>query len=79
MIDGLRPSDPIWKTFKLFQIAPISKYGLGKSICFEFLAATFKKKLMKGQDQYSLWYYGEANYNYKIFNQEGLTEEQLMS
>ena len=50
MIDGLRPSDPIWKTFKLFQIAPISKYGLGKSICFEFLAATFKKKLMKGQD-----------------------------
>jgi hypothetical protein len=40
-----RESDSYWQTIKTIQLVPTSKFGIGKVICFEFVAIGFKSKI----------------------------------
>ena len=40
-----RESDSYWQTIKTIQLVPTSKFGIGKTICFEFVAIGFKSKI----------------------------------
>jgi len=40
-----RENDTYWLGLTLIQLVPHSKVGIGKSICFDFLATGFESKL----------------------------------
>jgi hypothetical protein len=66
----LRVSDRLWQRLTSISLTPISKYGLGRIINFDFLAPSVGKD-PDGLQQY----YGEINFD---FGQFGNDEAALM-
>lgn len=58
---NIRSGDNLWKTLSSISLTPISKYGLGKLISFEFFAPSVGHDLKDGM----LQYYGQIKFDYE--------------
>lgn len=73
-----RENDSYWLTLTSIQLVPSSKVGIGRSICFEFLASGFEKSLNE-LNRHQNDYHGQSKFDYKSYLKGNMTEKELMA
>lgn len=73
-----RENDAYWLTLSTIQLVPSSKIGIGKIICFDFMANGFEKKL-NDVNRHRPDYHAQQKFDYKSYLKGDQTEKDLMS
>lgn len=75
---GKRENDTYWLTLSTIQLVPASKIGIGKAICFDFIASGFDSKV-DDLNRHKPDYHAQQNFDYKSYLKDGKTEKELMN